>query len=129
MPNTIPSVSPASSMITEANGPPIVGQNYSLFCQVSGINVFSYRWLKDGRLLNETESILSFAPLYLHHAGRYTCKINTNINENREVTIASKLQSLKYFLVSCRNLRHTYYIYHVMCTSISSSSSFCSTDS
>lgn len=84
-----------SPTISDGGVPPIAGQNYVLECQVSGLIIDSYQWLKDEHImLDEMRSTLSFSPLHLCDAGRYTCNVNMNydINEHKDVTIQSKLQ-------------------------------------
>lgn len=69
---------------------PVAGENYQLYCQVSGIEVTSYQWLKDNELLNEMGPVLTFSPLHLVDAGLYTCSIN-GIPQHKEVPIHSEL--------------------------------------
>ena len=57
-----------------------MGESYTLTCAVSGATATSYQWRKDGVVLSELGSTLSFSPLRLSHAGRYTC--NVTVNEN-----------------------------------------------
>lgn len=58
----------------------MAGLNYSLSCEVSGIDTnpttLSYEWKKDGTLLSDTGSLLSFYPLRLSDAGEYSCEVN-----------------------------------------------------
>ena len=62
----------------------IPGQNYSLLCSISDGDVREYRWWKDDAVLNDkTTRVLSFSPLSLSDAGRYTCEIT--------VTVASQI--------------------------------------
>ena len=56
---------------------PNAGQNFDLTCSVSGADVATYRWVKNGSYsLNETGSFLSFNPLKLFDAGQYMCIAN-----------------------------------------------------
>ena len=58
-----------------------MGQNYSLTCSVGGGTVSSYQWRKDGAVLpGQTAEVLSFSPLRLSDAGRYSCEINTTVD-------------------------------------------------
>ena len=67
-----------SVQLTGSLPTPTVGESYALNCAVSGATATSYQWRKDGMVLSETGSSLSFSPLRLSHAGRYTCNITIN---------------------------------------------------
>lgn len=66
-------------LIMVLNGaPPTPGQDYSLTCELSGVNSSftpTYQWKKDGAVVS-AERMLSFSPLRLTDAGRYTCQIS-----------------------------------------------------
>ena len=75
---------PSISIIIDDKGTnPVAGLNYSLSCEVSGVDSntsagvsVSYEWKKDDTLLSETGPLLSFSPLRLSDAGEYSCTIN-----------------------------------------------------
>ena len=64
---------PSISILIDDNGiNPVAGLNYSLYCEVSGVNSnasagvhVSYEWKKDDTPLSETGQLLSFSPLRL----------------------------------------------------------------
>ena len=89
---------PISHTINDSGVMPIVGNNYYLYCQVSGIEVNTYEWRKDNNQLNETGAVLTFSPLNLVDAGQYRCIIESSgaqLLQNMEVTIDSKLILMK----------------------------------
>lgn len=63
--------------LTDNGTPPTPGQDYSLTCELSGVNngslSITYQWKRDGAVVS-TERTLSFSPLRLADAGRYTCQ-------------------------------------------------------
>ena len=86
---------------------PTVGRSYSLTCSVTGGTVNSRQWRKDGAVLSgETMEMLSFSPLRLSDAGRYSCEISVTASsetftavQNRSVIIQSELISWSVELV------------------------------
>ena len=67
-----------SVQLTGSSATPTVGENYTLTCTISGVIATSYQWREDGVVLSELGSTLSFSPLRLSHAGRYTCDVTVN---------------------------------------------------
>ena len=63
---------------TNGGATPTAGQDYTLTCSVTGeLGSFTptYQWRMNGGVIDgETEPTLSFSPLRLSDAGRYTCK-------------------------------------------------------
>ena len=71
---------PSSTVqITDSGSPPSPGQAYSLTCELTGVNgsltSSAYQWKRGGNLV-ATEQSLSFSPLRLSDAGRYTCQFS-----------------------------------------------------
>ena len=67
-------------LITDDGATPTLGQNYSLTCSVAGdiMEVTIFQWRKNGSLLTETGSTLSFQYLSLQDSGLYSCAIELN---------------------------------------------------
>ena len=100
------SLFPAFSISVQitTSGAPILGQNYSLTCCVSGVveNLnpsITYLWTKNNRTQIQQVStdprLLSFFPLRLSDAGNYTCMATfnqTNYTEIHHVIIQSELR-------------------------------------
>ena len=65
--------------ITDSGRPLTPGQSYSITCELTGVNgsitPSTYQWKTDGTLVS-TEQTLSFSPLRLTDAGRYTCQVS-----------------------------------------------------
>ena len=88
-------------MINDGGATPTAGQSYALTCSVNEATVSSYQWRKDGAVLQgQTTEVLSFSPLRLSDAGRYTCKVTVTAAsetftaiQNRSVIIQSELIS------------------------------------
>ena len=74
---------------------PIPGENYILTCSVLGASVTTYQWKRGGSILQgETADTLSFSPLRLSYAGKYSCEVIVNsvaYNDDVALTIASKV--------------------------------------
>ena len=97
---------PAISVQITASGPPLLGQNsYSLTCGVTGAEnlnpSITYQWTKNNGTLavGADPHVLSFSPLRLSDAGRYTCQatvsspyLNNNITmiNSQDVTLQSE---------------------------------------
>ena len=85
-----------SIVISDGGATPTAGESYSLTCNVSGGSVDTYHWRKDGvlRVSGETAAMLSFFPLWLSDAGRYTCEASatsfTVVRRNQSVIIQSE---------------------------------------
>jgi len=60
---------------------PTLGQTYSLSCLVTGADsillqpTITYQWLRDGVILNENTSTLSFPSLSASDVGEYSCQV------------------------------------------------------
>ena len=82
-----------SAQLTGSLTTPTVGDRYTLTCAISGATATSYQWRKDGVVLSELGPTLSYSPLRLSHAGRYTCSVTVNENLytlDGNVTLTSK---------------------------------------
>ena len=89
-----------------SNSPLMVGQNYTLTCEVSGAErlspIIAYQWTRNNQEVSDNNSkTLNLSPLRLSHAGSYACNVtvssallSSNISassyENRNVTIQSE---------------------------------------
>ena len=80
---------------------PIIGQNLTLTCAVTGAENYTttHHWRKDGTsLIDEVGPTLSFSPLRLSHVGQYTClvTINNSITKysDKDIIPTSKVISL-----------------------------------
>ena len=96
---------PDVSVDITTSGPPTLGQSgYSLTCGVTGAENLSpsitYQWTKNNgthtQLRVGTDRVLSFSPLRLSDAGRYTCQANVSspylnndiiITDTQDITI------------------------------------------
>ena len=100
-----------SLVISDGGATPTVGQSYTLICSVSGGTVSSYQWRKDGAVLQgQTTEVLSFSPLRLSDAGRYSCEVSATATsetfttiQNRSITIHSELIANSMILVAIAN--------------------------
>lgn len=70
---------------------------------------------------NNYASIITFVPLRLSHAGRYTCIVQSLYTTSKEVHVASKFEktgiiitSSAYAIVIIILLLHTAYCYHLV---------------
>ena len=101
---------PILSVKITTSGAPVLGQNgYSLTCSVSGAtnlnSSITYQWTKTNGTQTQLQSdgadpkVLSFSPLRLSDAGRYTCQaivsspyLNSDITrmDSQDVTLQSK---------------------------------------
>ena len=76
-PTTPPTIT--VTVAVSGDGTLTAGQSYTLTCSVSGVDVTTYQWRKDGSVIQgETTEMLSFSPLRLSHAGQYTCEVTVN---------------------------------------------------
>ena len=75
--HTVPSI---SVLINDLGTNPVAGLNYTLSCEVSGVNdnasAVLYEWKKDNITLSETGPLFSFSPLRLSDAGMYMCTVS-----------------------------------------------------
>ena len=114
LPYTILSFFPAPvvSVQSTANRAPVLEQNgYSLTCDVSGAHnlnpSITYQWTKNNGSQTQiqvgADNVLSFSPLRLSDAGRYTCQatvrssyLNNNITvmSSQDVTLQSEFSLL-----------------------------------
>ena len=86
-------VPPIDVRITKSEVIPTAGQDYSLTCNVSGIESSTYQWMKNGTSLHETGSSLYFRPIKLSNAGKYFCIITFNtwtFNDSIAIIVQSK---------------------------------------
>ena len=73
-----------SIRITSDTTTPVVGESYSLTCDVTGANVITYLWTKDNVIpVNETSQVLPFPTLKLSQAGQYSCEVNVSSDTYR----------------------------------------------
>ena len=88
------------------NSPLMVGQNYTLTCEVSGAErlspMIAYQWTRNNQGVSDNNlKTLNLSPLRFSHAGSYACNVtvssallSSNISassyENRNVTIQSE---------------------------------------
>ena len=62
--------------VTDNGSSPIAGSDYSLTCDVSGAEVESFIWRKDGVAMHNIGSILKFSPLNFSDTGEYSCHVS-----------------------------------------------------
>ena len=88
------SIFSASVKVTETTPGPVLGQRYTLLCNVSGAidNPYSYQWIKDNIFLNESEQFLSYGQLTLSDSGKYTCVVTDGSKNKYESSIDITLQ-------------------------------------
>ena len=102
---------PAISVQITASETPMLGQSYSLTCDVTGTETLNssitYQWTKNNGTQTQvgTDRVLSFSPLRLSDAGRYTCRatvsspyLNNDITmmDTHDVGIQSKFGCILY---------------------------------
>jgi hypothetical protein len=91
---------------TDRNTSLMVGQDYTLTCEVSGAErlspIITYNWTRNNlAVLDSNSKTLHLSPLLLSHAGSYACNVTVNSTllsssisassyENQNVTIQSK---------------------------------------
>ena len=85
--------------LTSSGGAQVVGENYTLTCNVAGgvTTASTYQWFRNGSLCNETStSTLSFSPLRETDSGVYTCEGTrssiTRTSANLRVAVAGEFQ-------------------------------------
>ena len=78
-----------SVRITGTTPDPVLGQSYTLECNVSGASSssYSYQWIKNNTILNEIGPILSFKQLRLSDSGKYTCVVINGSSKNCSIDI------------------------------------------
>ena len=91
---------------------PVLGVMYTLTCNVTGAAVTTYQWRKNGSILQgQTTEILSFSPLRLSDAGRYTCGITVMdspiLSSGTDIVLQSKynimlFENLSNSLIACQ---------------------------
>ena len=98
--------------LTGSGGARIVGENYTLTCNVTGgvITESTYRWFRNGLLLDETSnSTLSFLPLLESESGVYTCEgtrssiIRTSANYTLAVSGEFQMHIRDYIIEQARS--------------------------
>ena len=79
-----------SIYISDGGITPVVGVSYNLTCNVTA-DVTSYRWLKDGQQINDTEGDTLVLPsLDLTDIGNYTCEVEINsTNYSANISISA----------------------------------------
>ena len=95
-----------SIQVYDDGAPPAIGQNYTLICNATGFTDATFSWERDGtELINYTSSTLTFSPLELSDAGRYTCIVNniSSFSDYKNVTLTGT-QSNNY----SNNIKHYY---------------------
>ena len=103
---------PTVSVQIITSGAPVLGQNYSLTCSVNGAEnlnpTITYQWTKNSGTQAQIQvgsdpRVLSFSPLSLSDAGRYTCQAtvsslylidNINTMDSQDVTIQGEFRSV-----------------------------------
>ena len=79
--------------IKENDGPPVVGQTFSLICNVSWLNTSDeITWSRGGDITRMGDT-LTFQPLRLSDAGQYTCEVSSMVQAKayHNLLITSKL--------------------------------------
>ena len=70
-------------MIGDCGVYPIVGQSYTLTCNVT-INVTTFQWRKNNEILQgKVEEILRFSSLNLSSTGQYDCEVAVKLMKYR----------------------------------------------
>ena len=86
------------TVAVSGDGTPTAGQSYTLTCSVSVASVTTYRWRKNVSVIQaETTEMLSFSPLRLSDAARYTCEVTVNsmtLTDDEDLVIMSKNSKL-----------------------------------
>ena len=97
------------SISVHSSGRPVVGENYSLVCSIARTDPFNftsitYHWFNESSeswAPVENQTILTFNPLQLYHAGEYTCVVtlthltgNLSLNTSQDVRVQSKSHQL-----------------------------------
>ena len=110
---------PAISIEITASGTPILGQSYSLTCGVTGVenlnSSITYQWTNNNGTQMGTDRVLSFSPLRLSDAGRYTCQATISspylidditMMDTHDVRIQSKFGCVLY-VDACMKMGHS----------------------
>ncbi len=65
-------------MITGGGGTLLVGEHHTLTCSVSlgASTSYTYQWEKNGMMLNQNSSTISFSPLREADVGQYKCLVS-----------------------------------------------------
>ena len=65
--------------LTASQPSPRAGNDYTLTCNVSGINIVTnMRWTNGSVISGQAGETLSFSPLRLTDAGQYCCNVTVN---------------------------------------------------
>ena len=86
------SVPLTSIEISDGGVTPTVGGTYTITCSVSGVNITTYQWKKDGVMLYEKGPTISFSSLNLSDAGLYTCAValcSGAVTESHQILLTS----------------------------------------
>ena len=112
-----------------STGDAVVGQSYSLHCNVAGTERFtpilSYKWTKNNGTLTHVgfdSENLSFSPLRLSDAGQYICHVTASsdvtnepvantTSQSFEVSISSMCKTVSYYNV-CIHFLFIIILYH-----------------
>ena len=79
--------------IDNSGATPTVGEIYAITCSVTGANPTIYQWNRDGILLSEKGSTISFSPFRLSDAGLYTCEVTLHfctLTRSHQISLTSK---------------------------------------
>ena len=91
---SVPIYVSVSVQITDGGVTPTVGQSYNLNCSTPGTSVMTFHWIVNGEILHgQTREVLSFSPLRLSDAGKYTCNVTVNsmiYSSSKTITLQSK---------------------------------------
>ena len=98
----VPSI---SVTVTDNGSSPLAGIEFSLTCVVSGAEVASLTWKKDGVTVANVGSILRFSPLDLSDSGIYSCHIKVNgtceLSDKKIVTVEGNYINWCLFYIFC----------------------------
>ena len=90
-----------------STGAAVVGQSYSLHCNVAGTERFtpilSYKWTKNNGTLTHVgfdSENLSFSPLRLSDAGQYVCHVTASSDVTHEQVANTSSQSFEVSISS-----------------------------
>ena len=96
-----PAVPNIEVKINSSRGNLLLGGDYNLTCTVVGADklnpMISYEWIhtQNDELDDNKNSILSFSPFKLSHAGDYSCVVNITSNYIRDIiTMTSDIKPL-----------------------------------
>ena len=117
-----------SAHITYKGNSPALGNNFILFCNVSGSEnlnlIIYYQWMKNNttQLQDGTNSnSLSFSPFRLSDAGQYSCLVTVSSSYfDQDVTATDSLQVIYKSWLNCWKKAHlklcVFLAYHSPCS-------------